>query len=481
MFRECINSTALIGSDADYLFHITGDAFYSDVTFVSTLRAMLGRRMKDDQSLHFTVKNRSIGETEFKERSDHDIVDDFLCSTFPDRITLYNLTSAMATNDRVFDALEKELPETGAWERVKKVTLYYKGKEDGKGFRVFAFINRDIKSTLLVTERLNLQKFHVLQGAITVLVPWYFEGENKPSKDDKLLYALFQALAEKTSDKYLEAIENIAKTYDIRGAKIQRLLGDFETKRIGAQIDSLQRDIRNRNDIISSKLNEIRQLQEQLETMNATLLGFKTMQRTGAEAELAKFFASNPDLDLLDVGRNTIDFVVRGFIDSPSPGSEDVIDDLDTYLYDDTNGYDVDDLRDLLYKIFITQEIKLRVCSRITLQIPGGIIKDRSYHYDFSAPQYRTYMPHVHHDDYTCFGDHGYEVSELIGEGKYIEAISQCIEAVHSFDLCDPTVGETFIHRFVGLNDRGNIRCLELPTGGIVTPGEAMEWMKERR
>ena len=481
MFRDSISSTALTGSDADYLFRITGDAFYQDVSFVATLRAMLGKRMKDDEELRFSVHNRSISAEEYQGAGDNEIAVDPFGIARSSNITIYNLVSPAKNNDRVFEALVRAAPET-PWKRIERVTTKFKGDEDAP-FRVLCFVNPEIKSVLLVAERMNLVKLHALECAIPAYFPWYFSGDLKIAEKEKnqLFIPLVKALCADNPDEYLNVIEEISKQYNIREAKIQRLLGDFEQKRIGFRIAQLADEITQKRDFIDIKLDEIRKIQAQIEEQNATMLGLKTACRTGAEAELARYFASDPNLDLLDVGRSTIDFVVRGIIDSPSPGTEDVIEDFDTYLYEDCNGYDVDDIHDLLYASLITQEIKLRTCGRIMLQFPGGIVSGRSNDYNFADnPKYNTYMPNVHLDSYDCFGDHKVEIAELTGEGRYIEAIAQCIESVHSLDLCDSAVGETFIRRIVGIYGNGSVRCFELPNGEIVGTDGAIQYLKER-
>ncbi len=481
MFRDSISSTALTGNDADYLFRITGDTFYQDVSFVATLRAMLGKRMKDDEELRFSVHNRSIDAGDYQDVSDNEVVVDFFNIARSSNITIYNLVPPAKNNDRAFEALAKAAPEA-PWKRIERVTRKFRGDEDAP-FRVLCFVNPEIKSVLLVTERMNLVKLHALECAIPTYFPWYFSGDLKITEEEKnqLFLPLLKALCADNPDEYLNIIEEISKQYNIREAKIQRLLGDFEQKRLGVRISQLTDEIRQKRDFIDMKLEEVRKLQEQIEEQNATMLGLKTARRTGTEAELARYFASDPNLDLLDVGRNTVDFIARGIIDSPSPGTEDVIEDFDTYLYEDCNGYDADDIHDLLYASLVTQEIKLRTCGRIMLQFPGGIVSGRANNYNFADnPKYNTYMPNVHLNDYDCFGDHRGEIAELTGEGRYIEAIAQCVESVHSLDLCDSAVGETFIRRIVGIYDKGNVRCFELPNGEIVGPDRAIQYLKER-
>ena len=78
-------------------------------------------------------------------------------------------------------------------------------------------------------------------------------------------------------------------------------------------------------------------------------------------------------------------------------------------------------------------------------------------------------------------GNYSATINQLLKDNDYIGAIEQCIASCKSLNFGDSTVMEEFMLRLYGISDQHvNIRCIELPNGEVVTPKNAVKWLREQ-
>ena len=68
MFRPTINSTPLTSQTANTFFrNIGGDSFHNDVTFISTLRALVASRVNEGESVFVAFRNTSYSKSTIED------------------------------------------------------------------------------------------------------------------------------------------------------------------------------------------------------------------------------------------------------------------------------------------------------------------------------------------------------------------------------------------------------------------------------
>jgi hypothetical protein len=95
----------------------------------------------------------------------------------------------------------------------------------------------------------------------------------------------------------------------------------------------------------------------------------------------------------------------------------------------------------------------------------------------------RDCTPNPHIDGYSCLGNYRQSINELLSRHDYIGAIEQCAASCKSINFNDSTVMCELMRRIYGVADRQgaiNTRCFELPDGSVVTPEEAISWIKSQ-
>lgn len=485
MFRQKVCQTMMTSEAANNFFqHIAGENWNGDVSFVSTLRALVAPRMQEDEVLSVVFTSTGYSAREISSVSAKQAVKAMFDA---DRwgagfIVVHSHTSQSQEDNYASLELMKSTFESTypGWHRLEKVTDFFRKK-----FYVLCFIHPETKRVALFVDNLDLQKLHYLQCAIFAFLPWYFDPEKGVSEEEM---SLIESLRGRTSSKYEECIAKIAEKYDFKTARIRQLLAGFETRferrkceELRSNIASIDSEIDRLSDTISGYLRQRRDSE-------STLLGLelKIEQDNGGESEIMDYFLSNDKLSLENVTNSKMVFVVRAnceYFDEDMAKS--IIDKPESYVYRPAgracNAYiQSEDMKRLMYAIFIDQTVKLRFCAAYSFDIGNQSVRGLSNH-NYGA-ECVGYTPNTHIDRFSCMGSYQNTINRMLKDNNYISAIEQCVASCKSLNFADSTVMSEFMCRMYGLQGHTNVnnRCLELPNGQVVTAKEAADWLREQ-
>ena len=191
-----------------------------------------------------------------------------------------------------------------------------------------------------------------------------------------------------------------------------------------------------------------------------------------------EYFLVNKNLVLESTRGNDITFSVSTYLEYfDEDAAETMINKKDSYLYErGRSNIPVEDMRSLLKAIFIDQKLRIKTCASYTITIPGGVHANsgHTFGHEFSAS-----MPNPHIQYYSCLGNYTRQIIEFMSNGNYIGAIEQCVASAKSLGFHDSTVMERFMGILYGNDTSCNNRCIEVPTGEILKPKEAILWLRE--
>lgn len=464
MFKVGFTSTPLKNPEADEFFsNITASDYGRDTSFESTLRALLRNRVPEGESVNLEI--RTIYST---------ITSNAIFSYVRGQegaITLILVPESSFEISHLEDGFSSTFKD---WVRLPKVTEFYR-----KQFNVLCFVNPVNRTACLIVgaTTLELSKYHYLQCSIPAILPWYFDGENKPTEEDM---GLIKSLTDKKPDKYLEILERIASEYNFEEAKIKKLLGGFETRferercsAVENEIAEYIKQINVYNKLISSYL-------KQKSEKEIELLGLKAKIEDSSHntSEIEEYFMSNKNLYLVSAGdREEIVFICKSNVEYYDEEMvENFLDNDNSYIYKNrgsNNGrVSTDDMGMLIREIFINRTLKLRFCAAYRLILSGNVTAYTHYDYGY---KFETYMPNPHIDNYACLGNYQRTINECLVDHDYISAIEQCVASVKSLNFGDYTVMGDFMYSMYSSNER----CIELPNGEIVNSKNAIAWLKE--
>lgn len=484
MFTNPITSTPMAGNRvADRCFtNIPVSGYGGDVSFISTLRALLAPRLKTDDSMNLKFGISSYTEDTVKTNK----IDAILSALFnmnnlnADKIenTLYIhiFSGNQAGNTANMVLVKSSFEQTySGWHRLNKVTEFFRKEMD-----TTCFINPERKATVVFVSDLTIKKMHYLQCAIPALLPWYFNPEDGASP---LEMELLESLREKTSTKYEECIKKFAEQYDFRTKKIQEDLAGFESKFLRIECDTVRQDISNVIEQINLLNNRMSMSLQDKYKLDVRLLGLETkiQESEESDSEIMEYFLCNKRLFLESVTDNDITFACVGYLTYfDEDMARSAIDNRRSVIYRPNgkacNNYiKEDDMKKLMRAIFIDQTLRIKMCSVYRLELRGGAVGIRGYAY---GCEFNDCMPNPHIDAYSCLGSYAQAINQCMLAHNYIGAIEQCVASCKSLNFGDITVMEEFMKRLYGLNGSTvNNRCIELPDGKVVTPTEAVDWI----
>lgn len=484
MFKSVIASTPLVSESANAFFkNIRGDSFHADVTFLSTLRALVAPRMSEEDTIALSFTSSEYGASTVRNHGAQTVLG-AICR-YPNEIEgisgiiqIHSFKSSSPNdNTACLELVESSFEKCySGWHRIDKVTDFFR-----KTFAVLCFINPEKKSVYIFTDRMDVQKMHYLQCSIFAFLPWYFDPEAGVSE---LEMKLIESLRKKTSHSYENCIAEIASQYDFRTQRIRNLLSGFELRYERQERDRMQEKIQahtRRIEELNQRIGE--HLRDKAET-EIRLLGLEAKIAQGAseESEIMEYFLCNNRLVLNDVTDTEMIFTCMDYLTYfDEDMAKKMIDNERSYVYRPNgracnNFIKAEDMKKLMYAIFIDQTLRMKMCSAYRFELQSNVRGLKDFDYDYEC---RECMPNPHIDRYSCMGNYECVINELLQSHDYIGAIEQCIASCKSLNFGDNYVMTEFINRIYGMsNTHQSPCCIELPDGKVVTPQEAIRWLK---
>lgn len=482
MFKQVIRNTQLTTDAANSFFqHIVGDSFQYDVSFLSTLRALVAPRMKEGEYVYLSFYQSNYSANQLSEYSARNAVRNVcdLDDIEDGRIIIHNFCHTSQDSNYAWMELMKSTLESvyPGWHRLEKVTDFFK-----KTFYALCFINPDKKSVVVFVDSMDIRRMHYLQCSIFAFLPWYFDPKLGVSKIEM---ELIESLREKTPTKYEDCIARIAEQYDFRTARIRQLLAGFETRYEAMECDKVRREIQSCIEYIDSLNNQIGDYLRTKNECEIRLLGLEAKIANGSEeSEIMDYFLHNNKLVLESVNNDSMVFVVKTYLEYFDEDlAERVIRNETSYVYRPNgrgcnNIIPAEDMRMLMTAIFLDQKLRIKFCAAYKFNMNGSV--SAVSRYSFGA-ECRDCTPNTHIDRFSCLGNYQRSINELLKHHDYIGAIEQCSASCKSLNFNDSPVMQEFMRRMYGISDYQdsiNTRCIELPDGTVVTPVDAINWLK---
>lgn len=486
MFKQAIEGTLLTTETANSFFrHIRGSSFKGDASFLSTVRALVAPRMKENERLyirfHGTDYSSNVLDNYSTERIINSIFDPKELENDRSHIVIHNFYNSHSDNLAFMEFMRSNFTQMHTdWHILEKVTDFYR-----KTFDVLCFINPQKKNVFICTDNMDMRKMHYLQCSILAFLPWYFDPEAGVSD---LEMELIESLRGKDASVYEDCIARIAERYDFRTAKIRQLLSGFESKYEKKERDRTATDVQDCIDRIESYNREIGRILNRKHDLETRLLGLETkIANESEESEIMDYFLHSDNLILENADDSTIVFTVKTYLEYfDEELAQRVIENNRSYIYR-PGGRTCDsiipeeDMRKLMTAVFIDQILKIKFCASYRFEICGNV---SALQYQNFGAECRGCIPNPHINGYGCLGSYNTAINELLERNDYISAIEQCAASCKSLNFSDSTVMHEFMKQLYGISDRQgsiNIRCIELPDGSVATPTEAIKWIKSQQ
>lgn len=481
MFKTRISSTPFTTDAANNYFRhsITGNSYRDDYSFLATLRALVAPRIKEGESVHLIFGQTAYTGDAIRSVSVERAIS-AICGSYSTDISGQLIIHSFAADQQSNIENMKLIAENfttyyHGFYRLDKVTAFYR-----KSFNVDCYINPETKTVYVFVDNLDMKKMHYLQVSILAFMPWYLNQEDGLTADE---LALMQSLRETSSDNYECCLAKLAEGYDFRTARIRQLLSGFETRYERLECERVQKEIE-AIDTEILRLNE--SIGDYLSRRNSSctkLMGLeKKITEGGEDSEIMEYFLCNQRLVLENVSNTDMFFCVKDYLEYfDKDMAERVINNRRSYVYcpngHSHTGTAANQMEKFMREVFLSDEprLRIRVCAAYRFELNGNVSPcgHHDYGYDFIE-----YMPNPHIDRYNCMGNYSRTINSLLMGRNYIGALEQCIASCKSLNFGDSTVMNAFMNSIWGTG--ANNRCIELPDGRVVNPGEAIHWLEQQ-
>lgn len=483
MFRQAINQTALTSDAANsYFEHIRGDSYNGDVTFLSTLRALIAPRMADGESLYLRFDQSSCSESTVRETQPKRLITHLLRNVDINQRGICYIHSVQSgrqeDNTACLDVFKSNFARVyNGWHRLPRVSDLFRSQ-----FYTLCFVNPELKSVAVFVDSLSQSKMHYLQCAILGFFPWYFSPEKGVTQDEM---DLINTLRAKEPNDYSACIAKLAERYDFRTARLKQQLAGFETRYEQQECERVRNNIENEDNQIQSLNGRISQHLHNRHELEIRLLGLEAKIAAGGEnSEIMDYFIHNKKLELDYVDNRTLAFIVKDYISYFDESmAKRTIDNPDSFVYAPdgrtcNNFISAEKVKELMYAIFVDQTIKIKVCAAYEFSLTGNVRGISGYHF---GAEYAGYMPNPHIQNHSCMGNYDRPINESLQRHDYISALEQTIASAKSLNFGDSVVMRGFMRAFYGLGDNDTARArrkwFELPDGTCVTSAQAADWV----
>lgn len=478
MFRNAVSQTALTTEVAHRIFgekvvDKRGHPFKGDVTFLSTLRALVMPRMAEGDTLIF----ETFGVRYSNNISIAKIIDSTAVQLSGTFTVIHDTNEDESVCDKVFERVSRDFTTTvEGYERLEKISVFFKGRGEEGYFRVLCFLNPELKSVVLLTSNIDsLKKWHFLQLAIVPSLPWYFK-ENQPTEDPER--GLCTSLRGTDSEVYLEYINLIANQYDFRSGEIRHLLEGFEALQDKELLVMARRSLNRCDENINDRQSDISRLLRDREEICVKVMGLEAkISNNDGHSELMDYFLCNSSLVLDKVDGTKLTFSVKGYssyFDKEVVTA--VLNNPHGYFYEQTDGrcypgIGAQKMEKLIKSIFVDEVLRLKICAAYSLEMGGQVSAQEGY--DF-RPELVDFLPNPHINDFSCMGNYQTGINEALRDNDYIGAVSQCAASSGSLNFMDSHV----MKRFMSYLYSTNKRCIALPDGSSVSVDDAINWLE---
>ena len=476
MFRKVIESTAFTTLHANNVFqNIRGVPVNGDISFLSTLRALLANRIGDDQ---FTF---NYWDMDLRSSRISGCTSERLAEYVYDRTVMHAAGLRLVTlgsqdeevNSRFFEAVKNSFGNSyndKDWVVINAVTDFFKKTCD-----VVCVANQKHKESVLVLNSTDMRLVHYVQVAILTALPWYFnpqEGDRVSDLELKLLISL----RERNPDNYLDCLREIAGQMNFEGEFIRKSLYDIEGVCERNRIKELESEISSYMNRISDLRDKIGDIMRLVHEKNTEYTALDMKMRSGESAhELYDYFMCNRTLKLDAVNMGTqIVYHVNDYITYYDETiAQTFIDNYNSVVYKYVKDREREAVKRLITAIFIDETIRVRTCAAYRFDINGGYHAIASY--DFGEDS-RTRIPNPHIYYHSCTGNYETPMYECMMARDYIGYIEQTIASAQSLNFGDGIVINEFFH---DLFDGVGGKCIELPDGTLMDINDALKYIME--
>ena len=471
MFTQSIYFTTLASETADRLFTNIAALGDPDRSFLSTLRALLCKRLPQNETVRLTIKPIYISRESIESSS----LTSNMSVMIPDGVKYpvaseYNIfivynTLSPESGEKMLEVIRENIGvgkrHMSSYTRQEDLRIFYARK-----LNALFYTDDKKRNTVIFADRLELNHFHALQMMIPKYLPTLFDDNSLTETET----ALLKSTGYTSAFEYETLIEEFGKDIDIRTEIIRTKLSGFETTFERIRIDEIKCEIGKHRSDYDNYLSLLRELTQKIQTCRYTLAGLEcAVNKNSEDSELMDYFMCNKNLTIINVIGTAIEFVAHGYADIyDADAFEQYAGNHDGFMYSNLSLAVTKTQMEKLYRAIFGEGIyKLRICAAYTADMRTGIKACKNYPF---MHENNTYFPNPHIQHFGCIGTYEMRFMEYMQNKDYVGAIDQAVVSARNLNFYDSAAIGYLANSLSGCLKK----CIEKRDGTLLTPYEAI-------
>ncbi len=347
----------------------------------------------------------------------------------------------------------------------------------GVKFGVYAFTDAEKRISMVITSRLNNQKFHWLQAVIPMLMPWYWAGSDGSISLDRESLNLLEKLNSVDKDGYLSLLKEFADQLGFEETYVDSRLKDFLVSAQRNQIDRAQSEVSDIRRRIQEYMDEIGRYTRSVNEKLVYIAGLELAVENTQTGEFAEYIRNNDSVDVREFGTGTMEILCHGLFEYyDSDQLQELIDNRRSYIYSASAGTKLEGkIAKLLKAIFIDESLRLKVCAPYRISVRDVEVHALSGVSDPTG--FEDYFPNPHIYHHGCIGDYAKTMMQYITDGNWMGVVDQCVASNATMNFFDSTVTRELVSDLA--SNYNTRKCIVLPDGSEVTIEGALKYLDE--
>lgn len=420
MFYEDLRNSGLTNNVAnDVMGRISGPEIIGDLSMLATLRALVFPRLEENKT--FNYEYRSI----ISKSEDTSYLNGTFDEKLNDRLLLYRIMYPSSDTKRIeeFDSYMAEHLTKG-WEEETKIRKFCES-----WFKVRIYINEKNNAVHIYAFNLDKAKLHFLESVTPLWYPKFKEIKELTETERRLCKALS---LKDGFEEFKNIIDEIANNLNLQEEWLATKIKELHRQVISNEIESREHQATSIRESIKEALQHYNDSVSELDEILTVIIGLKTrLANANDEKEntITEYLKTHPCVKLANVENGKMILEIYSYLSNWNQDSYKIVMRQQT-----ANNFgiakDNNIVKKILDKIFVSEEIKLKMCSNYCLGMDGSIWADSGYCYEKTG-----YMPNPHIRYHGCLGDYNRSIPAAMSQGNIEEALDGCIASTGSVNV----------------------------------------------
>ncbi len=387
-------------------------------------------------------------------------------------------------DDKKADAIVSEFKKYNSdYEAVGWKSMSVAAQYIDKNGNVYVYQNEEKQGIVVVCAKKNLiQAMHMAASCLPNLMPWFFADQ--PLTDDEK--AMLRTLYDQDNAAFGKYMEKAYETGDFYGKKLRGALKGFCKRDYNNEIDRQERYIREIQDTIDRKYNDIREQNKNLEEaqLKLTTIMDRACCTEDDEAAIVNFLKRCKTLVYLYSNSDRISIGYVGMLNDCDEGEFRTCVEKKansrSYIFN-RSPYDTELTKDFFVSIWKTHRFAIRTYCEWRLYssckveaIRGSDMQGRS---DLMKDRIR--QPHI--DRHACYSGYREMFNALSVKHDYIGVLTTIIGSSASLNWKDGTVVSDLMYDLFDESYIKTRKCIEDNAGNLYTVAEVFDILKKEK